>query len=40
MTDSAPDGLLKRLAWFALIWLVSVAALGAIAFVLRWMLKV
>jgi hypothetical protein len=40
MDDSAPAGLLKRLAWFAGIWLASVAALGVIAFVLRWVLKV
>lgn len=40
MVDPTPDGLLKRLAWFALIWLASVAALGVIAFALRWVLKV
>lgn len=32
--------LLKRLAWFAGIWLASVAVLAAIAMVLRWVLRV
>ncbi|MDP3294469.1 MAG: DUF2474 family protein [Nevskia sp.] len=32
--------LLKRLAWFAGIWLASVAVLAVIATILRWMLRV
>ena len=28
-------GLLSRLAWFVLLWLAGVAAVGALAFVLR-----
>lgn len=35
--DTAP--LWKRLAWMAAIWTASVAALGAVAGVLRWWLK-
>jgi hypothetical protein len=31
-------GLRSRLAWFAGIWVASVAALGAVSFVLRWWL--
>jgi len=33
------DSLLKRLAWFAGIWLTSVAALAVIAMILRWLLQ-
>ena len=35
--DEAP--LWKRLAWMAAIWVMSVAALGAVAFVIRTWLK-
>ena len=28
-----------RLAWFVLIWALSVAAIGAVAYGLRWLLK-
>ncbi|MBM0105909.1 DUF2474 family protein [Steroidobacter sp. S1-65] len=34
----SPDSFRKRLAWFVAIWLASVAALGLIAYVLRWVL--
>ena len=33
-----PDGLPKRLCWFALIWAVSVAAIGAVAWMIRLVL--
>jgi hypothetical protein len=36
--DEAP--LWKRLAWMAAIWVMSVAALGAVAFIIRTWLKV
>lgn len=29
----------RRLGWFVLIWMASVAALGVIAFTIRWALK-
>ncbi len=29
----------KRLGWFALIWAMSVATLGAVAYLLRWAIK-
>jgi hypothetical protein len=35
----ATPGLGARLVWFALIWLCSVAALGAVAMVIRWAIK-
>ncbi|PZO07205.1 MAG: DUF2474 domain-containing protein [Alphaproteobacteria bacterium] len=35
--DEAP--LWKRLAWMAAIWVMSVAALGAVAFIIRTWLK-
>ena len=35
----AQSGLGARLVWFVLIWLGSVAALGAVAMVLRWAIK-
>jgi hypothetical protein len=31
--------LLRRLAWMALIWAVSVAALGVVSLMIRWWLK-
>lgn len=40
MAAAQRDSLLKRLAWFASIWLASVAALAAIAMILRWLLQV
>jgi hypothetical protein len=30
---------LKKLGWFALIWVLSVTALGAVAALLRWMMS-
>ena len=32
------DGLPKRLGWFVLIWLLSVAAIGAVAWLIRLVL--
>jgi len=29
----------KRLGWFVLIWAMSVAVLGAVAYLLRWAIK-
>jgi hypothetical protein len=29
----------KRLSWFVLIWAMSVAVLGAVAYLLRWAIK-
>ncbi|WP_293371038.1 DUF2474 family protein [Nevskia sp.] len=40
MDAPAKPSLLKRLAWFAGIWLASVAVLAVIAMILRWMLRV
>ncbi len=34
-----PSGLGKRLLWFALIWLGSVAALGVVAMAIRWAIR-
>jgi hypothetical protein len=34
-----PSTLGARLVWFALIWLGSVAALGAVAMLIRWWIK-
>lgn len=31
----ARDSLIKRLGWFALIWLASVATLGIVAYMIR-----
>lgn len=31
--------LAKKLGWFALIWVLSVAALGVVAMLIRWALK-
>ncbi|HET9865366.1 MAG TPA: DUF2474 domain-containing protein [Steroidobacteraceae bacterium] len=31
--------LLQRLGWMALIWAMSVAALGVVSLILRWWLK-
>ena len=36
--ESGPGPLGSRLLWFAGLWLASVAALGVVAFVLRWVL--
>ncbi len=30
---------LKKLGWFALIWALSVAALGAVALLIRWAIR-
>jgi len=35
LTEEPPKPLAKRLGWFALIWAASVAALGAIAWLIR-----
>ncbi|MFN0264018.1 DUF2474 domain-containing protein [Tepidamorphus sp. 3E244] len=35
---ATPRPLWKRLGWMALIWAASVAALGAVAMVIRWAL--
>jgi hypothetical protein len=37
--DELPAPLWQRLGWMALIWTGSVAALGAVAYGLRWWLK-
>jgi hypothetical protein len=45
MRDARPEEapreapLLKRVGWMALIWAVSVAALGVVSLMLRWWLK-
>jgi hypothetical protein len=36
--SGAPDALWRRLAWMAAIWLASVAAISAVAAVIRWWL--
>ncbi len=33
------SGLLKQLGWFVLLWLISVASLGLIAWLIRWAIK-
>ena len=38
MAEDAAGPLWKRLAWMGAIWAMSVAALGAVAMVLRWWL--
>ncbi|HEY0628150.1 MAG TPA: DUF2474 family protein [Sphingomicrobium sp.] len=35
MSEEPPKPLARRLGWFALIWLLSVAVLGAIAWLIR-----
>lgn len=35
MTDDAPSPLWKRLLWFVGLWAAGVAAVGAVAFLLR-----
>lgn len=40
ITDTAPAGLWRRLGWFFGIWVASVAALGALAMLIRLALKV
>jgi hypothetical protein len=37
--DSPPSTMLKRIGWLALIWAVSVAALGVVSLIIRWWLK-
>lgn len=39
MTAQDAGPLWKRLAWLLAIWAASVAALGAVAWLLRWWLK-
>ena len=39
MQDRVAAPLWKRLTWMAAIWAMSVAALGAVAMVLRWWLS-
>jgi len=39
MPTPAPAPLWKRLAWFAALWVASVAAFGAVAWVIRLWLK-
>ncbi len=31
--------LVRKLGWFALIWLLSVAALGVVAMLIRWLIR-
>lgn len=31
--------LLKKLGWFVLLWVLSVAALGVVAWVIRWAIR-
>ncbi|MFX0541789.1 DUF2474 family protein [Roseovarius sp. S4756] len=38
MAGHAPGPLWKRLAWFAAIWLASIAVLGAVAYGIRLLL--
>ncbi len=40
MTEARRYPVLKRLAWFAGIWLTSVALLALVATLLRWLLRV
>jgi hypothetical protein len=39
MTADTPGPLWKRLAWLVAIWIASVAALGAVAMLIRWWLR-
>lgn len=39
MRQTAASPWWKRLAWLALIWCLSVAALAVIAYLLRWLMK-
>ena len=36
MQPAAPGTRASRLAWFAALWLASVAALGVVAYAIRW----
>ena len=36
MTDDAPGPWWKRLLWFVALWAAGVAAMGAVAYLLRW----
>jgi hypothetical protein len=36
LSDAAPAPLWKRLGWFVLLWAAGVAAVGSVAFLLRW----
>jgi hypothetical protein len=38
LTEAAPGPAWKKLAWFVAIWGASVAALGAVAGLIRWWL--
>jgi hypothetical protein len=36
LSPANPGPLWKRLAWFVLLWAAGVAAVGSVAFLLRW----
>jgi hypothetical protein len=37
--EPAKPGLAQRLAWFALLWLASVTAVGLVSLAIKWALK-
>jgi len=39
LNERAPGALYQRLLWFLAIWAASVAGLGVVALILRWLLK-
>jgi hypothetical protein len=38
MSDEAGHRRLRQIAWFVGLWLMSVAVVGAVAFLIRWVL--
>ena len=39
MAPEARPTLLKQLLWFLALWLVGVAAVGSLAYLIRWVLR-